>query len=238
MTVRAQHAHSHMHACVHTHTQKICRTLLSRYCTAQTYTLTTYVRTSAQRSISSHCTPILTCIPYTVHCTHCTLYTVHCTPYIHHTPYTVHCTHCTLYTVHHTYTIHCTLYNTPTRVLQAKTTLVLLSEDGSLRIYLASNNTETKYWVQPQFQASSPLAALQPRGRRRVKEGEWAGQQRGNGRGASFTPTSCVRVYTASSEHCHLSLSHTPLSCPCSLVQVRRESTSSFPLISLNTVCP
>ena len=55
--------------------------------------------------------------------------------------------------------------------LQEKTTLVLLSEDGSLRIYLASNNSDTKYWVQPQFQASSPLAALRPR-RKKVKEGE------------------------------------------------------------------
>lgn len=66
-----------------------------------------------------------------------------------------------------------------TLVSQAKTTLVLLSEDGSLRIYLASNNSETKYWVQPQFQASSPLATLQPQGRRMTKEGGWAGSRCG-----------------------------------------------------------
>ena len=54
-----------------------------------------------------------------------------------------------------------------------RTTLIILCEDGSLRIYVANNNANTEYWMQPQFKPSSPLAIL--RGRGRKKEGGGAG---------------------------------------------------------------
>lgn len=41
-----------------------------------------------------------------------------------------------------------------------RTTLIILCEDGSLRIYVANTSSSTEYWLHPQFQPSSPLALL------------------------------------------------------------------------------
>ena len=47
-----------------------------------------------------------------------------------------------------------------------RTTLIILCEDGSLRIYVANNNTNTEYWMQSQFKPSSPLIILRRKGKR------------------------------------------------------------------------
>ena len=39
--------------------------------------------------------------------------------------------------------------------------MILLCEDGSLRIYMA-NIENTKYWLSPYLQPQSPIAALRP----------------------------------------------------------------------------
>lgn len=41
-----------------------------------------------------------------------------------------------------------------------RTTLIILCEDGSLRIYVANTSSSTEFWLQPQFQPTSPLAML------------------------------------------------------------------------------
>ena len=41
-----------------------------------------------------------------------------------------------------------------------RTTLIILCEDGSLRIYVANTSSSTEFWLQPQFQPTSPLAVL------------------------------------------------------------------------------
>ena len=56
-----------------------------------------------------------------------------------------------------------------------RTTLIILCEDGSLRIYVANTNTSTEYWLQPQFQPTSPLAVL--RGHPSKKGGQIAKKQ-------------------------------------------------------------
>lgn len=50
---------------------------------------------------------------------------------------------------------------------QHRTTLIILCEDGSLRIYVANNNANTEYWLQPQFQPTSPLVMLRSRVRKK-----------------------------------------------------------------------
>ena len=50
------------------------------------------------------------------------------------------------------------------QTLQRRTTLIILCEDGSLRIYVANTNSNTEYWLQPQFQPTSPLVLLRARG--------------------------------------------------------------------------
>ena len=41
-----------------------------------------------------------------------------------------------------------------------RTTLIILCEDGSLRIYVANTSSSTEFWLQSQFQPTSPLAIL------------------------------------------------------------------------------
>ena len=43
---------------------------------------------------------------------------------------------------------------------QHRTTMILLCEDGSLRIHLTGSADSILYWLQQQFQPSSPLACL------------------------------------------------------------------------------
>jgi E3 ubiquitin-protein ligase UBR4 len=52
-----------------------------------------------------------------------------------------------------------------------RTTLIILCEDGSLRIYVANNNTNTEFWMQPQFKPTSPLVLLKGRGKRGPRGG-------------------------------------------------------------------
>ena len=49
---------------------------------------------------------------------------------------------------------------TPSQVPLRRTTLIILCEDGSLRIYVANTSSSTEFWLQPQFQPTSPLAVL------------------------------------------------------------------------------
>lgn len=44
---------------------------------------------------------------------------------------------------------------------QHRTTMILLCEDGSLRIYMANVNT-TNFWLSPYLQPQSPIAVLKP----------------------------------------------------------------------------
>lgn len=55
---------------------------------------------------------------------------------------------------------------------QHRTTLILLCEDGSLRIYMA-NVDSTGFWMSPQFQASSSISTLKPvRKKKATKSGK------------------------------------------------------------------
>jgi hypothetical protein len=65
----------------------------------------------------THCTLYSLYTVLTVHCTHCTLYSLytllalhctHCTLYSLYTVLTVHCTHCTLCSLYTVLTVHCT----------------------------------------------------------------------------------------------------------------------------------
>ncbi|KAJ8300174.1 hypothetical protein KUTeg_021693 [Tegillarca granosa] len=47
------------------------------------------------------------------------------------------------------------------KCLQQRTTMILLCEDGSLRIYMANVDT-TNYWLSPYLQPQSPIAVLKP----------------------------------------------------------------------------
>ena len=49
-----------------------------------------------------------------------------------------------------------------------RTTLVLICEDGSLRIHLAGNSEAILHWLQPRYQPSTPLACLALHQNRRV----------------------------------------------------------------------
>lgn len=53
----------------------------------------------------------------------------------------------------------------PLQTSQSRTTLMTLCEDGSLRIYVTNKNSNTEYWLQQNFQPSSPLAVLKTRER-------------------------------------------------------------------------
>lgn len=44
---------------------------------------------------------------------------------------------------------------------QQRTTMILLCEDGSLRIYMA-NVENTSYWLQPSLQPSSSISIMKP----------------------------------------------------------------------------
>ena len=58
---------------------------------------------------------------------------------------------------------------------QHRTTMILLCEDGSLRIYMA-NVDKTNYWMSPYLQPQSPIAALKPvKKKKQVKAGRPAG---------------------------------------------------------------
>ena len=48
-----------------------------------------------------------------------------------------------------------------------RTTTIVLSDDGSLRIYLA-NNGRTNHWLSPSFRPAHPLADVRTVGRRRA----------------------------------------------------------------------
>ena len=64
----------------------------------------------------------------------------------------------------------------PPQVPLRRTTLIILCEDGSLRIYVANTSSSTEFWLQPQFQPTSPLAVLRAhpcsKGRGVVKKAE------------------------------------------------------------------
>ena len=49
-----------------------------------------------------------------------------------------------------------------------RTTLIILCEDGSLRIYVANNNSNTEFWMQSQFKPTSPLVVLRGKGKRKA----------------------------------------------------------------------
>lgn len=51
--------------------------------------------------------------------------------------------------------------------LQQRTTMILLCEDGSLRIYMA-NTENTSYWLSPYLQPQSPIAVLKPAKKKKV----------------------------------------------------------------------
>lgn len=53
---------------------------------------------------------------------------------------------------------------------QQRTTMILLCEDGSLRIYMA-NIENTKYWLSPYLQPQNPIAALRPTKKKICKSG-------------------------------------------------------------------
>ncbi|XP_067662559.1 E3 ubiquitin-protein ligase UBR4-like [Haliotis asinina] len=58
---------------------------------------------------------------------------------------------------------------------QQRTTMILLCEDGSLRIYMA-NVDNTNYWLSPYLQPQSPIAALKPAKKKKsCKSGRPAG---------------------------------------------------------------
>ena len=50
---------------------------------------------------------------------------------------------------------------------QHRTTLILLCEDGSLRIYMA-NVDQTGHWMASQFQATGSISALKPIRKKKV----------------------------------------------------------------------
>ena len=49
-----------------------------------------------------------------------------------------------------------------------RTTLIILCEDGSLRIYVANNNVNTEFWMQEQFKPASPLVVLRGKGKKKA----------------------------------------------------------------------
>lgn len=68
---------------------------------------------------------------------------------------------------------------------QQRTTMILLCEDGSLRIYMA-NVENTSYWLQPSLQPSSVISIMKPVRKRKTAtisktllKGWW-----GNGKGS------------------------------------------------------
>lgn len=50
---------------------------------------------------------------------------------------------------------------------QYRTTMILLCEDGSLRIYMA-NVDATNYWMSPSLQSASPVAAIKPLKKKKI----------------------------------------------------------------------
>ncbi|KAK2146046.1 hypothetical protein LSH36_637g01010, partial [Paralvinella palmiformis] len=57
-----------------------------------------------------------------------------------------------------------------------RTTLILLCEDGSLRIYMA-NTEQTNYWISPTLQPHGVITVLKPQKKKKViKSGKPAGQ--------------------------------------------------------------
>ena len=45
--------------------------------------------------------------------------------------------------------------------------MILLCEDGSLRIYMA-NVDATNYWMSPSLQPTSPIAAIKPLKKKKI----------------------------------------------------------------------
>lgn len=56
-----------------------------------------------------------------------------------------------------------------TQNAQPRTTLIILCEDGTLRIYVTNNSPSSQFWLQPDFQPTSPLAMLRSAGRKKVR---------------------------------------------------------------------
>lgn len=54
---------------------------------------------------------------------------------------------------------------------EQRTTLILLCEDGSLKIYMA-NMEQTGFWMSPSIQAAVTVASLKPRKKKTVKTGK------------------------------------------------------------------
>ena len=52
-------------------------------------------------------------------------------------------------------------------VFQQRTTMILLCEDGSLRIYMA-NVDNTNFWLSPYLQPQSPISVLKPAKKKKV----------------------------------------------------------------------
>ncbi|GFN91871.1 E3 ubiquitin-protein ligase ubr4 [Plakobranchus ocellatus] len=70
---------------------------------------------------------------------------------------------------------------------QYRTTMILLCEDGSLRIYMA-NVDATNYWMSPSLQPTSPIAAIKPLKKKKIVK--------------SGRPTSTVSFPVDFFEHC------------------------------------
>ncbi|XP_033643062.1 E3 ubiquitin-protein ligase UBR4-like [Asterias rubens] len=73
---------------------------------------------------------------------------------------------------------------------QHRTTLILLCEDGSLRIYMA-NVDQTGYWMSSRFQATGPISTLKPARKKKVTKS-----------GATGRPSGVVSFPIDFFEHC------------------------------------
>lgn len=68
---------------------------------------------------------------------------------------------------------------------QQRTTMILLCEDGSLRIYMA-NVENTSYWLQPSLQPSSVISIMKPvRKRKTATISKAPSQKTGGGMGVA-----------------------------------------------------
>lgn len=63
---------------------------------------------------------------------------------------------------------------------QQRTTMILLCEDGSLRIYMA-NVENTSYWLQPSLQPSSVISIMKPVRKRKTATISKAPEPHGHG---------------------------------------------------------
>ena len=60
-------------------------------------------------------------------------------------------------------------YSSSPQSVQPRTTLIILCEDGTLRIYVTNNSPSSQFWLQSDFQPTSPLAMLRSASRKKVR---------------------------------------------------------------------